>query len=80
MSIKIRFCENNKGKGKTIRQLQEEFPDANIKIKKCVKQCGACRETPMAVMDKKKVIGRDGDDLYRKIVELIRSADSSGET
>lgn len=72
--MKIRFCEHNKGKGKIFRQLSEEFPDCNIKIKSCVKQCGACREMPMATVDKKKVMAKDGDELYRKIVELIRSA------
>jgi len=75
--MKIRFCEHNKGKGKIFRQLQEEFPEANIKIKKCVKQCGACRETPMAVVDKNKVTARDGDELYHKIVELIRNTGAS---
>ena len=78
--MKIRFCEHNKGKGKIFRQLEEEFPGVNIKIKKCVKQCGACRETPMAVVDKKKLTARDGDELYRKIVELIRDAGSSEGT
>lgn len=70
--MKIRFCEHNKGKGKVFRRLREEFPDLNIKIKECVKQCGACRESPMATLDKQKVVARDGDSLYRKIVELIR--------
>jgi uncharacterized protein YuzB (UPF0349 family) len=72
MPMKIRFCEHNKGKGKVFRRLEEEFPDLNIKIKSCVKQCGSCREQPMAVVDKKKVIGKDGDDLYARIIELIR--------
>lgn len=72
MSMKIRFCEHNKGKGKVLRRLEEEFPDLNIKTKKCVKQCGTCREQPVAVVDKVKVTGKDGDDLYLKIIELIR--------
>ena len=72
MPIKIRFCEHNKGKGKVLRRLEEEFPDLNIKIKSCVKQCGICREQPVAVVDKVKVTGRDGDDLYAKIVDLIK--------
>ncbi|MDD2580580.1 MAG: DUF1450 domain-containing protein, partial [Desulfuromonadaceae bacterium] len=50
--MKIRFCEHNKGKGKVVRRLEEEFPELNIKIKNCVKQCGSCREMPMAVVDK----------------------------
>ncbi len=69
--MKIRFCEHNKGKGKVYRRLKEEFPVLNIKIKDCVKQCGACRETPMATVDKKKVTGKDGDQLYQRIVALI---------
>ena len=72
MPMKIRFCENNKGKGKVIRRLEEEFPDLNIKVKSCVKQCSTCREQPVAVVDKKKVTGKDADDLYAKITELIR--------
>ena len=72
MPMKIRFCEHNKGKGKVVRRLEEEFPDLNIKVKSCVKQCGSCRDQPIAVVDKKKVTGKDGDNLYGKIVELIR--------
>ncbi|MBW4055750.1 MAG: DUF1450 domain-containing protein [Proteobacteria bacterium] len=72
MPLKIRFCEHNKGKGKVVRKLEEEFPDLNIKIKDCVKQCSSCREQPVAVVDKKKVTGKDGDDLYLKIIEQIR--------
>jgi uncharacterized protein YuzB (UPF0349 family) len=70
--MKIRFCENNKGKGKVYRRLTEEFPDLNIKIKDCIKQCSACREVPLAVVDKKKISAKDGDQLYEKIVDLIR--------
>ncbi len=72
MTTKIRFCEHNKGKGKVVRRLEEEFPDLSIKVKSCIKQCGCCRDQPVAVVNKKKVTGKDGDDLYAKIVEMIR--------
>jgi uncharacterized protein YuzB (UPF0349 family) len=72
MTTKVRFCEHNKGKGKVIRQLEENFSDLDIKVKKCVKQCGTCREQPVAVVDKVKVTGKDGEELYRNIIELIR--------
>lgn len=55
-----------------VRRLEEEFPNLNIKVNDCVKQCGVCREQPVAVIDKVKVTGRDGDDLYVNIIELIR--------
>lgn len=75
MPMKIRFCENNKGKGKVFRRLSEEFPELNIKVKDCVKQCGACRDMPVAMVNKKKITGKDGDDLYHKIIEIIQKAD-----
>ena len=70
--MKIRFCDNNKGKGKVYRRLKEEFPDLSIKIKECIKQCAACREMPMATVDKKKVTAKDGDGLYRKLSAIIK--------
>jgi uncharacterized protein YuzB (UPF0349 family) len=70
--MKIRFCEKNKGKGKVYRQLKEEFPEYNIKIKDCIKQCGTCGEKPMATVDKEKISSKEGDDLYKKIVEKIK--------
>ncbi|MFA7404065.1 MAG: DUF1450 domain-containing protein [Pelobacteraceae bacterium] len=75
MPTKIRFCEHNKGKGKVIRRLEEEFPDLNIKVKSCVKQCGTCRDKPVATVDKVKVTGKDGDELYNRILEIIRKDD-----
>ena len=68
--MKIRFCEQNKGKGTVLRRLEEEFPDLNVKVKRCVKQCGSCREQPMAVVDKKKVTAKNGDELYDKIIRI----------
>lgn len=70
--MKIRFCEHNKGKGKVFRRLKEEFPDLDVKIKDCIKQCGVCRDKPVATVDKKKVTARDGDALFDQIVALIR--------
>lgn len=54
------------------RRLKEEFPDLNIKIKECIKQCSSCRNMPMATVDKEKVTARDGDGLYEKIAASIR--------
>lgn len=70
--MKIRFCEHNKGKGKVVRRLTEEFPDLNIKIKECIKQCSACRDNPTATVDKQKVTAQDGDQLYEKLRAMIQ--------
>ena len=69
--MKVRFCDNNKGKGKVLRRLQEERPEIDAKVKKCLGICGACAEQPVALVGGKKVKGRDGDDLYRRIVAAL---------
>lgn len=71
--LKIRLCENNKGKGKLLRRLSEEFPEVDVKIKSCIKQCGACREMPTATLNKKKVTAKDVEELYKKLCEAIQS-------
>ena len=62
--MKVRFCDNNKGKGKVLRRLRDEHPDIDAAVKKCLGMCGACTEQPVALVGGKKVKGKDGDDLY----------------
>ena len=69
--MKVRFCDNNKGKGKLLRRLQEEHSDIDAKVKKCLGMCGSCAEQPVALVGGKKVKGKDGDDLYRRIVAAL---------
>ena len=66
--MKVRFCEQNKGKGKVLRRLEEEHPGMDLKVKKCIGMCGPCAGQPVALVDGKKVKGKDVDDLYRRIV------------
>lgn len=77
--MKIRFCDHNKGKGKVFRALSEENPDLNIKIKKCIKQCGVCRDTPVATVDNVRVVGKDGDALYLALVAAIKGSEATHE-
>jgi uncharacterized protein YuzB (UPF0349 family) len=71
--MKIRFCENNKGKGKVVRRLKEEFPDLDIKVKDCIKECSTCSEKPMAKVSKDIITASDGGLLYKKIVAIINT-------
>ncbi len=59
--------------------MQEEFPDLDAKIKKCLGQCGSCAEQPIAMVGGKKVKGKDVDDLYRNIVTALREGAGTGE-
>lgn len=69
--MKIRFCENNKGSGKVFKRLKESYPDLNIKRKDCLKSCGPCKKTPIALVEGKVVSAADSDELYRKIVAAM---------
>ncbi|HXC93262.1 MAG TPA: DUF1450 domain-containing protein [Geobacteraceae bacterium] len=69
--MKIRFCENNKGTGKVFKKLKETYPDLNIKRKECLKNCGTCKKSPIALVDGKLVSAADSEELYRKIVAAL---------
>jgi uncharacterized protein YuzB (UPF0349 family) len=70
--MKVRLCEHNKGKGKIYRQLTEEYPDLDVKIKSCIKQCSSCGEKPTATVDKHKITAGTVERLYEKIAEEIK--------
>jgi uncharacterized protein YuzB (UPF0349 family) len=74
MAMKIRFCEHNKGTGKVYKKLKENHPDVNIKRKDCLKKCGPCGKAPVALVDGETVKAEDGEELYRKIVEMMKKS------
>ncbi len=69
--MKVRFCANNKGKGKVLRRLREEHPDIDAGVETCLGMCGTCAEQPVAMVGGRRVTGRDGDDLYRRILAAL---------
>lgn len=72
--MKIRFCANNKGTGKVFKKLKENYPELNIKKKDCLKKCGSCHKSPLALVEGKPVQAGDSEELYRKIVELLQQS------
>ena len=69
--MKVKFCEKNKGKSKAISMLKDKYPDVEISIKKCLGECHACSEAPMAIVNHKLIVGKDKDDLCDKIVKAL---------
>ena len=63
--MKIRFCEHSpKGKSRLVKQLAAEFPDLDVKVKGCCKQCKTCRSTPFCLVDRQLLIGDSWDELF----------------
>jgi len=71
--MKIRFCENNEGSRGTFKRLLVECPELDIKRKKCVKNCGACNSSLFVLVDGMVLRGRNPDELYLKVQELLKA-------
>lgn len=69
--MKIRFCENNEGSGVIFKRLLAKHPELDIKREKCLKNCGACNSSLFAVVDGMPLRGRDGEELYLKVMKLL---------
>ena len=70
--MKVRFCEHNKGMKKAFKRLRDGYSDLNVKVKDCIGKCGLCHKSPFALVDGKPVAGIDGEDLYGKILEVVK--------
>jgi uncharacterized protein YuzB (UPF0349 family) len=68
--MKIRFCENSpKGKGQLAKRLAAEFPDIDIKVSGCRKQCRQCVVSCFCLIDKKQVInGVNWEEIYAQLI------------
>ena len=73
-SLIISFCENNKGRKKIINRISEEYPHVETCIKKCIGKCSICSEAAMAIVEDKLVVGRDTEELYKKISKIIKGS------
>ncbi len=70
--MKVRLCDKNKGKSRIAKRLEEEIPDIDVKIKKCIDICGDCDKGKIARVDGKKVVAGDVDELVKKIVKAAK--------
>ena len=69
--MKIKFCENNKGKKKIIDMIKENYPYIEISKKKCLGKCKHCSEESIAMIKDKLIKGKDAEDLYIKIMKEL---------
>lgn len=67
--MKVRLCDKNKGKSKVAKRLEEEIPELDVKIKKCIDLCDDCSKARIARVDGKKVVAAEVDDLVNKIAK-----------
>ncbi|MCJ7688848.1 MAG: YuzB family protein [Clostridiaceae bacterium] len=69
--MKVKFCENNKGKDAVITMITETHPNIKISTKKCLGKCHRCKSRPIALVDKKILVGTDEENLYDMIISKL---------
>jgi uncharacterized protein YuzB (UPF0349 family) len=70
--MKVRLCDKNKGKSKIADRLTEKMPDLDVKVKKCIDICDECSKDRIARVDGKKLVAKDADELFEKIVKAVK--------
>jgi uncharacterized protein YuzB (UPF0349 family) len=72
--MKVRLCDKNKGKSKVAKRLEDENPELDVKIKKCIDLCDDCGKDKIARVDGKKIVADDADELVKKITKAAKKA------
>ena len=67
----VKLCENNKFSTALINMITENHPNIKISSKKCLGKCHRCKHNPIALLNKKVLVGKDEEDLYNIIINKI---------
>jgi len=70
--MKIRLCRHNSGAEQRLARVQEQYPDCDLKLKACAKQCKTCKRQPFVVVDKILVHAETEALLWQRLQELVR--------
>ena len=68
--MKIRLCKHNRWSAQLLQQLQI-YPDLDIKIKDCIKQCKKCADRPLLKVNKQIISAKSSEDLFSQLAAII---------
>lgn len=69
--MNVKFCESNKLNNDVITMITENHPNIKVSMKKCLGKCHRCKHNPIALLNKKVLVGKDEEDLYNIIINKI---------
>lgn len=72
--MKIRLCQHNQGAAQRLQRVQEEYPDADCKLKKCAKQCKICKQQPFVLLNKQRLQAESEELLWNMMVDVIKQS------
>ena len=69
--MKVKFCEKNKWTDAVSTILTQTHPNIKISTKKCIGKCHRCKEHPIAMVNKKVLVGTDEENLSNLIIAAL---------
>ncbi len=69
----VKLCKNYSKVDKFARKLSLNFPDAQIKIKSCIKMCKYCKSQPTANIDGTKIKKKSIKKFIKVLKEEYKS-------
>lgn len=68
--MKISFCMYNEQKSDVIAILNQQYPEFETSVAKCIYCCGECANKPIARIKGKLFVGNNCEDLISQILEF----------
>ncbi len=70
----VHFCKNNLSKGidKLRDKIEEELPDVEVRIERCLEFCHDCALHPIAIIKGTFINADTVDSLYESIKEELK--------
>lgn len=53
------------------RLLEDEYPEVSVLVSECLSMCSLCRFSPFALVNGKRIRGRDSTDCLNRIRQAI---------
>lgn len=72
MLITITQCKHNKNKKSTKEFLERNLRKVKFEEKGCIGMCSECKKEPIAVVNGKKISGKDDYELLKKLKKVCK--------
>jgi uncharacterized protein YuzB (UPF0349 family) len=69
--VKLKLCANNRLTVPAAKRLEREFPRLPVHIAACLRKCGPCKESLVAVLDGETIRAANVEDLVQQLRQLV---------
>jgi uncharacterized protein YuzB (UPF0349 family) len=69
--VKLKLCANNPRTVAAAKLVEAAFPRLRLHIAPCLRKCGPCRESLVAVLNGETIRAADGEELVHQLRQLL---------